>query len=430
MKRLLLLAGLAYLLILAGLASKAGGMLALSIPVVLFLAAALVFGPQRVRLQVSRALSADRVSANTPVVVQVSLTNRGSRLEQVSIVDLVPQGLELLDGDPTLVTSLSPGQETSLEYVVAAGRGRYDFGDVQATACDHLGLFRRRASVSAPAQLSVLPSRLRLRRLAIRPLRTRGSAGPVPAKRGGSGIDFFGVREYQVGDPRRWINWRTSARHLHNLFTNEFQQERIADVGLILDARRRTDVQFGGDSLFEHAVQATAALAEAFLIDGNRVGLLVYGHFLDWTFPGYGKVQRELILRALARAQTGESQVFDSFDYLPSRYFPAQSQLVLISPLCSDDVPMLVRLRARGYQLMVIRPDPVTFEVKATEPEPAIELAARIIRVERALVLRRLQQAGIQVVDWQVEKPFDHVVHASLGRMPHWFRTLGVEPQS
>ena len=78
---------------------------------------------------------------------------------------------------------------------------------------------------------------------------------------------------------------------------------------------------------------------------------------------------------------------------------------------------------------MVIRPDPVTFEIKGREPEPAVELAARVIRVERALALRRLQQAGIQVVDWQVEKPFDHVVHASLGRMPHWFRTLGVEPQ-
>ena len=33
--------------------------------------------------------------------------------------------------------------------------------------------------------------------------------------------------------------------------------------------------------------------------DRNRVGLLVYGRFLDWTFPGYGKVQRERILLGL-----------------------------------------------------------------------------------------------------------------------------------
>jgi uncharacterized protein (DUF58 family) len=168
-------------------------------------------------------------------------------------------------------------------------------------------------------------------------------------------------------------------------------------------------------------------LADTFLSDGNRVALLVYGGILDWTFPGYSKTQREGILRALARAKTGDSLVFDSLDYIPTRYFPARSQLVLISPLCKDDVPMLVRLRARGYQLLVISPDPVAFETRALGPQPAVDLAARIVRLERRLLLRQLRQAGIQVVDWQVDKPFDQTIHASLGRLPHWFRAVGVE---
>jgi uncharacterized protein (DUF58 family) len=241
-------------------------------------------------------------------------------------------------------------------------------------------------------------------------------------------VEFLGIREYQAGDPQRWINWRVSARHPRYLFSNEFEQERIADVGLILDARRQTDIRLPDDSLFEHSVSATASLAEAFLRDGNRVGLLVYGRFLDWTFPGYGKVQRERILQALARAETGESQVFENLDYLPTRYFPAQSQLVLVSPLTGDDVPMLIRLRARGYQLLVIRPDPIAFEVKALEVEPSVAVAARIVRVERVMRLRQLQQAGIRIVDWQVDQPFDQAVHASLGRVPNWFRNVGVEP--
>ena len=235
------------------------------------------------------------------------------------------------------------------------------------------------------------------------------------------------MREYQSGDALRWINWRVSARHLHTLFTNEFEQERVADVGLILDARRRSNVQLRGDSLFEHAICATASLAEVFLNDGNRVGLLVYGRFLGWTFPGYGKIQREQILRALARAETGSSMVFDSLDQLPTRFFPARSQIVLISPLCTDDLPMLIRLRARGYQLLVISPDPVAFEAKALGPQPAVDLATRIARTERLLLLRRLRQAGVQIVDWQVDRPFDQTVHASLGRLPYWFRAVGVE---
>jgi uncharacterized protein (DUF58 family) len=155
---------------------------------------------------------------------------------------------------------------------------------------------------------------------------------------------------------------------------------------------------------------------------------LVYGGFLDWTFPGYGRVQRERVLQALAKAETGDSLVFDSLDYIPTRFFPARSQIVLVSPLCPADPPMLTRLRARGYQLMVISPDPISFEVQFLKPSKAVDLAVRIARIERALLLRQLRRAGIQVVDWQVDKPFDQAIHTSLSRVAHWSRAIGVAP--
>jgi uncharacterized protein (DUF58 family) len=281
-------------------------------------------------------------------------------------------------------------------------------------------------TLPAPGQLLVLPRVSKLRAVAIRPLRTRSYAGPVPARQGGSGVDFFGVREYQAGDARRWINWRVSARHPRSLFTNEFEQERIADVGLILDARQRSEVRIRGESLFEHAVQATASLAGAFLDNGNRVGLLIYGRSLDWTFPGYGKVQRERIVQALAHARTGDSQVFDRLDYLPTRLFPAQSQIVLVSPLWRDDLPTLLRLRAHRYQVLVIRPDPISLEIQALAPRPEVQLATRIAHLERTLLLRRLLQAGVAVVDWPVDKPLDQAIYARLGRVPQWLRFAGV----
>ena len=179
-------------------------------------------------------------------------------------------------------------------------------------------------------------------------------------------------------------------------------------------------------SLFEHAVHATASLANVFLNDGNRVGLLVYGGFLDWIFPGYGKMQRERILQALARAEPGESMIFDKLDYIPTRFFPARSQIVLISPLWEEDLPILIRLRARGYQLLVISQDPVSFETKALGSDPLASLATRIARLERTLLIRKAHQIGIQIVNWQVDQPFDHAVHATLGRIPLWFRAVGL----
>ncbi len=417
---------LVYALLILGLASANGVIIASSIPLVIHLTAALFYAPQNLQLQVIRTLSADRVSQGIPVIVTVSITNHGSHLEEVLLEDVVPDTLEVTEGNPRFLTEISPGHTIMLEYTVCGKRGWHVFQDVKVRASDRMGLFHRQTIIHAPARLVILPEITWLRRVSIRPLQTHGYAGPVPARLGGSGVDFFGVREYQLGDPMRWINWRLSARHPHAFFTNEFEQERIADVGLILDARQRSEVRVNGQSLFEHAVHATASLANIFLNDGNRVGLLVYGRFLDWVFPGYGKMQRERILQSLARAEPGESMIFDRLDYIPTRFFPTRSQIVLVSPLWAEDLPILIRLRARGYQLLVISQDPVSFEAKALGSDPMASLATRIARLERTLLIRKAHQIGIQIVNWQVDQPFDHAVHATLGRLPHWFRAVGL----
>jgi uncharacterized protein (DUF58 family) len=234
------------------------------------------------------------------------------------------------------------------------------------------------------------------------------------------------VREYHPGDPPRAINWRASAHHVQEdvLFTNEFQQERVADVGIILDGRVRTNEFARGHSLFEFSVQAAAALTDALLTQGNRVGLLVYAAFLNWTLPGYGKFQREKILHALAHARPGGSDVFANFQYLPTRLFPPESQIVLVSPLHDDDLTPLVQLRAMGYQVLIVSPNPVKFELSYLPKNRNVELAGRVIQMERILLVRRIQRAGVQVLDWDVTEPFDQVVKRGLSHPPAWVRAV------
>jgi uncharacterized protein (DUF58 family) len=104
----------------------------------------------------------------------------------------------------------------------------------------------------------------------------------------------------------------------------------VADVGIVLDGRLRTNEFARGHSLFEYSVQAAASLADALLNQGNRVGLLLYASYLGWTLPGYGKIQRERILHALANARTGESQVFSDLEHIPTRLFPPESDICLV----------------------------------------------------------------------------------------------------
>jgi uncharacterized protein (DUF58 family) len=288
---------------------------------------------------------------------------------------------------------------------------------------DLLGLVERREQIPTRGQLFVLPVAPRVRRIAIRPRMTRVYAGSIPARMGGSGIEFFGVREYQPGDPRHWINWRASARYSNSIFSNEFEQERVADVGIILDGRRKINELGSGRSIFEHSVLAATSLADGFIAGGNRVGLLVYGKSIHWTYPGYGKLQREKILQSLARADLGESEIFSGL-VIPKRLFPVYSQMVLVSPLESGDYEGLVRFKSAGYQLIVISPDPVSFEMSFLAGSSNVKLAARVVRIEREILLHRLQRAGIQVVNWNTEQPFENVVQAALSRPPAWLRAI------
>jgi len=423
-RRLPLLSIGLYLFLVVGFFALNGDLVALAIPLAVYLLAALLQSPDELKLQVVRTLSTACVSQDMPVDVTVAIQNSGGHLAEILVSDTLPEGLTLVEGDLRVAGRLAPGEVLTLRYTVKGQRGSYEFNAIQIVATEPLGLFRRRARVAAPEVLLVLPEVLRLRRVPIRPLQTRGYAGPIPARVGGAGVDFYGVREYQPGDPQRWINWRISARHPRSLFTNEFEQERVADVGVILDARRRSDFHVNGESLFEHSVRAAAALAGVFLNDGDRVTMLIYGRGLEWTFPGYGKVQREQILRILARAKTGDSLVFESLDYLPTRLFAAKSQLVLVSPLCEEDPQMLTRLRARGYQVLVVSPNPIRFEARTLGDRDLDKLAVRIASLERVLLLRKLRNAGIPVVDWDVTQAFDQTVYATIGRTPLWFRAV------
>lgn len=416
MSRAWFLGSLTLILLLAGLIALRGALVALTIPLLLYLLYGLWFGPNNVKFEVQRDLSAERVAPHAPVKVTVTIMNRGDNLEELALNDVLSPALNMLEGSNHHLISLPKNKSFTFEYTLSGPRGGFPLEAVHTEAGDHLGLLRVAQDIRTFGQFFVFPTVARLKQVPIRPRRTRVYAGTIPARVGGAGVEFFGVRDYQDGDSTRHINWQVSARHVENLYSNEFQQERVADVGIVLDGRERTNLFVGGHSLFEHSVLAAVSIADAFLSQGNRVGLLVYSQYLQWTWPGYGKLQRERILHALSHAAPGASQIFDGLQYLPTRMFPPESQIVLVSPLVEDDYSTLIQLRARGYQILVVSPDPVAFEENYLSRQPEVQLAARIVRMERGLMLKRIQRAGIQVMDWNVAQPFDQAARRALAR--------------
>lgn len=413
-----LLAFLLFALLLFSLVVMSGNVLALTLPLIAYLGAALWFAPEQVNLKIEREFDANWIKEGTSVAVCLSIENTGSGVEELLLREPLPRGAELLEGNLNVFISLPAGAKHELRYTIRPRRGEYAWAPIKGLAGDMFALFGQELGVEVPRKLNVRPQVFSLGPIPIRPPQTRGFSGPIPARQAGSGVDFFSVREYQPGDPIRHLNWKMVARHPFDLFTNTQQAERVADVGLILDSRIHINVTARGDSLFEHSARAAASLANSFLDDGNRVALLVYGGSIQSIYPGYGKIQRERIHNALARARLGRNYALENLGHLPTRFFPARSQIVLISPLQPDDLPILVQLRSRGYAIMLICPNALDFEIYPQEPDVENDLAYRLANAERTFLLQQVQRIGIQVVDWRVHEPLEPLIQHTVRSQP------------
>lgn len=425
MRRPFVLSLIIWGLVVVALASRQGEVLILALPLLLYLIAGLLTRPEQAELTVQRTLSATRVLQGERVDVTVTVANAGPPLPLVTVSAPPPRGQRIETREGVQVTQLARGEATAVEVTLTPSRGAYTFPPVSVTVADRFGLFPTRTNHAGDTSLLVLPAVERAADARIRPPRTRIFAGPIAARKGGPGVEFFGVRAFQPGDSLHWVNHRASARYPDQPYVNEFEQERAVDIGLILDVRRSANLRSDGASLLDASVGAAAALADAFIAAGNRVGLFLYGGGIDWTLPGYGKIQRERIMQALARARPEEHQVFRSLGFLPTRLFPVRSQLVLVSPLLQSDLEDLVSLRARGYEVLVISPDAVAFEAAGLPDDAARQLAVRMARLEREIVFHQLREAGVSLFQWQADTPFHVAAVGQLDRMPHWRRGPG-----
>jgi uncharacterized protein (DUF58 family) len=415
-----------WVLLLAALLSRNSDLAWLALPFLIYLGTGLLQAPTRhsVRLQAVRTLkktAAGQADARQ-IEVQVTVSNQGAPIPNLTLEDVLPAGAQLCAGKTGLRAALPGGADTLLSYSICDSRGSYAWETIRARVCDPFDLFSLELALPARAAMQVQPEYAQYRRLPLRPRGTLHSPGSIPARLGGNGVDFWGVREYQPGDSLRWLDWRLAARHPNPLFTREFEQEEIADIGLILDARQKTDVPrpAGGDSLFEHSVSAAASLAEAFLHEGHRMSLLSINGSTQAVFPGYGKVQLNRMLRFLAQIKPGANNQADSLEFLPVHMFSSHALLVVISSLTQNDWPLFPRLRACNYQVLLVSPNPYDFVAQMFGEDRLSRMALRAARLEHQLLLRDIAALQIPVIDWHVSQPLypliRHALNTSLVR--------------
>jgi uncharacterized protein (DUF58 family) len=403
-------------LLLLALLSRNGDIAWMAVPFLVYMGMAILRSPsiENIRLHATRSLEISKTPERSTIEVRVTICNQGPAIHQINFFDPLQPGMHITDGQIQHPCALNTGETALLQYTFQAERGKFCWDSVQAKIGDPFGLMETRLNLPAAADTQVHPGIQKFQPFPIRLKRTLHSSGSIPARLGGSGTDFWGVREYHTGDSLRRLDWRLTARHPHKFFSKEFEQEEIAEIGLILDARKKTDMLVGGDSLFEHSVRAAASLAELFLTQGNRVSMLIHGDPIIRIYPGYGKIQLNRISQALAATNTESEATLGSLSYLSTRMFSSQSLILVLSPLAPNDWLLFPTLRADGYQVLLISPDPFDFAKGLFQNDTATNLARRLARVERHLEIWKIMQLWIPVIDWQVSKPLAPLVREAL----------------
>jgi uncharacterized protein (DUF58 family) len=272
-----------------------------------------------------------------------------------------------------------------------------------------LGLGARQHSRPLDRSLNVWPSLAAARSPALQLFLRESEHGMIARRIRGEGSQFEALAEYQPGMDRRRIDWKTSARHTH-LYAREYEAERNNPIVFAFDCGRAMCEPVAGLPRLDRAVSAALATAWVALKGGDRVALfgfaakpLAASPFVAGT-SGFPRLQRTAALldyRAeepnftLALATLAERLQRRSLVVVFAEFTdPTSAELMLES---------VARLVARHVVLFVTLADEELEGLAAGAPTTLAGLAEAVgaggLLRERGLVLARLRQMGVDVIE-------------------------------
>jgi uncharacterized protein (DUF58 family) len=227
---------------------------------------AVVYLIGRSPFEVSLALPHRRVVVGDPARGAVTLRNpTGRRVLGVTVE--IPVGVGLAE---LAMPSLKPGASFTNEFAIPTlRRGVIPVGPVRTVRADPIGLVRRELIWTQSADLIVHP-----RTVGIPSTSTgliRDLEGSPTRDLTSSDVAFHALREYQLGDERRYIHWKSSAK-TGTYMVRQFEQTRRSHLVVALSLATS---DYATEEEFELAVSVAGSLGVRAIRDGRTVSVVV-----------------------------------------------------------------------------------------------------------------------------------------------------------
>ena len=373
------------------------------------------------RVQVSREqLGKLSIGRDNPVTItiQAGQTSGKSRQFNYQIRDGAPQDLP---GTPELINGrLQSGKiQTSTYTVHPYHRGEYEWQGIQVRQLGAWGLAWQQWRVDSAQTVPVYPDLIGLKSLSIK-LALQSSGAMRQARKRGIGTEFSELREYNIGDDPRSIDWKATARRNRPLI-RLLEPEQEQTVIILLDRGRLMTANIQGYQRFDFGLNAALSLALTATQRGDRVGVGVFDRYLTtWIPPQQGQSHFSRILDRVSRIQP---ELLEP-DYLGAvtTILKQQSRraLVVIITDIIDDIASaelltaLGRLTPRYLPFCVTLRDPQVdvraHELGADIPGAYTQAVALDLLRQRELAFANLKRKGVLVLDAPATQISDRLV--------------------
>lgn len=205
----------------------------------------------RVRPAVARAVHPDRVQRGGTAFAELVVGNGGA-VRQAAFIACDTIGDEVRE---ISVRALPAGGSARYRYEIPTDRrGRIPLGPLSIERSDLLGLARARGEIGEVTELRVYPKRHPVRLSSAGRARHHHEGEPPPQSMRGS-TDLRALREYVIGDERRHLHWKATAR-TGQLMVREYADPAQPWMVVLLDTRSTVLPT----ERFEEAVEIVASL--------------------------------------------------------------------------------------------------------------------------------------------------------------------------
>ena len=171
----------------------------------------------------------------------------------------------------------------------------------------------------------------------------------------GRGMTFSEVREYEIGDDLRTIDWNVTARY-NSPFVKVFEEEREITLMLMVDVSSSSS--FGTNKRFKRELvsEISAVLAFSAIKNNDKVGVIFFSDKIEkFISPSKGKKH---ILRIIKEILTFEStskktNIKKALEYF-NRVTKKRSICFLLSDFFDSDFFDSVKISAKRHDLVAV----------------------------------------------------------------------------